>query len=61
MKYFTTKLKENEQNITCGKSEIARISPFLFIALGFTKESTRSIYRLVLSKQIVLLAKIRKV
>ena len=29
MKYFTTKLTENEQ-----KFEIARISPFLFIALG---------------------------
>ena len=39
MKYFTTKLKENEQNITRGKSEIARISPFLFIALGLPKKA----------------------
>ena len=43
MKYFTTKPKEiffflNEQNIACGKSEIARISPFLIIALGLPRK-----------------------
>ena len=35
MKYFIAKLKENQKNISCEKSEIPRFSPFLFIALGY--------------------------